>query len=68
MILALSGVEAVANITGVMKLDPGSTPEHPKVTRTAAKAIIPVALEVVVGTALLGWAMLVVANNVSGRN
>ncbi len=58
VILALSGVEAVANITGVMKLDPGSTPEHPKVTRTAAKAIIPVALEVVVGTALLGWAML----------
>ncbi len=58
VILALSGVEAVANITGVMKLDPGSTPEHPKVTRTAAKAIIPVAIEVVVGTALLGWAML----------
>ena len=58
VILALSGVEAVANITGVMKLDPGSTPEHPKVTRTAAKAIIPVAIEVVAGTALLGWAML----------
>ncbi|MGB8342577.1 MAG: universal stress protein [Chthoniobacterales bacterium] len=58
VILALSGVEAVANITGVMKLDPGSTPEHPKVTRTAAKAIIPVAIEVVGGTALLGWAML----------
>jgi amino acid transporter/nucleotide-binding universal stress UspA family protein len=58
VILALSGVEAVANITGVMKLDPGSTPDHPKVTRTAAKAIIPVAVEVVVGTALLGWAML----------
>ncbi len=58
VILALSGVEAVANITGVMKLDPDSTPEKPKVTRTAAKAIIPVAIEVVVGTALLGWAML----------
>ena len=58
VILALSGVEAVANLTGVMKLDPGSTPEHPKVTRTAAKAIIPVAIKVVVGTALLGWAML----------
>src|SRR5687768_12706231 len=26
VILALSGVEAIANITGVMKLDPGSTP------------------------------------------
>jgi amino acid transporter/nucleotide-binding universal stress UspA family protein len=58
VILALSGVEAIANITGVMKLDPGSTSEHPKVTRTAAKAIIPVAIEVVAGTALLGWAML----------
>src|SRR3954462_2782550 len=58
VILALSGVEAVANITGVMKLDPGSTPEHPKVTRTATKAILPVAIEVVLGTALLGCAML----------
>lgn len=58
VILALSGVEAIANITGVMKLDPGSTPERPKVTSTAAKAIIPVAIEVVLGTAFLGWAML----------
>jgi len=58
VILALSGVEAVANITGVMKLDPGSSPEHPKVTQTATKAIVPVAIEVVFGTALLGWAML----------
>ena len=58
VILALSGVEAIANITGVMKPDPDSTPEHPKVTRTATKAILPVAAEVVFGTALLGWAML----------
>lgn len=58
VILALSGVEAVANITGVMKLDPGATPEHPVVTRTAAKSILPVAVEVVLGTVLLGWAML----------
>jgi len=58
VILALSGVEAVANITGVMKLDPDSPPEKPKVTRTATKAIVPVAIEVVLGTALLGWAML----------
>jgi len=57
-ILALSGVEAIANLTGVMKLDPGSTPDDPKVGREAAKAIWPVALEVVCGTALLGWAML----------
>ena len=58
VILALSGVEAIANITGVMKLDPDSSPERPKVTRTATKAIVPVAIEVVFGTALLGWAML----------
>jgi amino acid transporter/nucleotide-binding universal stress UspA family protein len=58
VILALSGVEAIANITGVMKTDPDSTPGHPKVTRTATKAILPVAIEVVFGTALLGWAML----------
>lgn len=58
VILALSGVEAIANLTGIMKLDPGSSPEHPKVGREAAKAIWPVAVEVVFGTALLGWAML----------
>jgi len=58
VILALGGVEAIANITGVMKADRDSPPDKPKVTRTATKAIIPVAIEVVVGTTLLGWAML----------
>jgi nucleotide-binding universal stress UspA family protein len=58
VILALSGVEAIANLTGVMKLDPGSTPQHPKVGRESFKAILPVAIEVCIGTALLGWAML----------
>src|SRR6266404_638275 len=58
VILALSGVEAIANLTGVMKLDPGSTNESPLVGRTASKAILLVAIEVVLGTALLGWAML----------
>jgi amino acid transporter/nucleotide-binding universal stress UspA family protein len=58
VILALSGVEAIANLTGVMKLDPGSTPDRPSVAREATKAITPVAIEVVFGTALLGWAML----------
>ena len=65
VILALSGVEAVANITGVMKADPDSTPDHPKVTRTATKAIVPVAIEVVIGTALLGWAMLSLPKNLA---
>src|SRR3954464_1654543 len=63
VILALSGVEAIANLTGVMKLDPDATPDRPKVTRTATKAILPVAIEVVCGTALLGWAMLSLPRN-----
>jgi amino acid transporter/nucleotide-binding universal stress UspA family protein len=58
VILALSGVEAIANLTGVMKLDRDATPDHPQVGGTAKKAIFPVAFEVVFGTALLGWAML----------
>ena len=58
VILALSGVEAIANLTGVMKLNADSTPDKPNVSRTATKAIWPVAVEVVLGTALLGWAML----------
>src|ERR1700745_2185897 len=58
VILALSGAESIANLTGVMKLDPGSTMERPSVARESTKAITPVAIEVVFGTALLGWAML----------
>jgi amino acid transporter/nucleotide-binding universal stress UspA family protein len=57
IILALSGVESIANMTGVMKLDPGSSMDNPKVSKTAGKAIFWVALEVCGGTALLGWAM-----------
>ncbi|MBI3316453.1 MAG: amino acid permease [Candidatus Omnitrophica bacterium] len=48
IILALSGVEAVANMTGIMV--------HP-VERTAKKAIWPVLLEVSILTFLLGIAM-----------
>src|SRR2546423_4136723 len=58
VILALSGAESIANITGVMKLDPGSTMDQPSVARTSVKAIVPIAIEAVAGTALLGWAML----------
>jgi amino acid transporter len=58
VILALSGAESIANLTGVMKLDRGSTMDKPSVARTSLKAILPVAIEVVAGTALLGWAML----------
>ena len=41
-----------------MKLDPGSTATIPKLGATSLKAILPVAIEVVLGTAILGWAML----------
>src|SRR5881396_478551 len=57
IVLALSGVEAIANATGVMKLDPGSTDEHPSVVKTSTPAIVMVMIEVCVFTALLGLAM-----------
>ncbi len=57
IVLALSGVEAIANSTGVMKLDPGSTNAKPVVSKTANKAIFWVAMEVCLFTALLGLGM-----------
>jgi amino acid transporter/nucleotide-binding universal stress UspA family protein len=57
IVLALSGVEAIANATGVMKLDPGSTNTHPSVTKTSTPALLIVMIEVCVFTALLGLAM-----------
>ncbi len=57
IVLALSGVEAIANATGVMKLDPGSTEANPRVTKTSTPAILMVMIEVCVFTALLGLAM-----------
>ena len=62
MILALSGVEAIANLTGVMKLDPARPSNNRGSRAKPLKAIMPVAIEVVVGTALLGWAMLSLPN------
>jgi amino acid transporter/nucleotide-binding universal stress UspA family protein len=57
IVLALSGVEAIANSTGVMKLDPGSSDAKPSVTKTSNKALVIVALEVCGFTALLGLGM-----------
>ncbi len=65
VILALSGVEAIANLTGVMTLDPKASPDAPSVAITSKKAIWPVAIEVVLGTALLGWAMLSLPHSMS---
>jgi amino acid transporter/nucleotide-binding universal stress UspA family protein len=57
IVLALSGVEAIANATGVMRLDPGSTEARPSVRKTSNRAILWVMLEVCIFTALLGLAM-----------
>jgi amino acid transporter/nucleotide-binding universal stress UspA family protein len=57
IVLALSGVEAIANATGVMKLNPGSSISKPSVSKTSTPAIIWVMIEVCVFTALLGLAM-----------
>jgi amino acid transporter/nucleotide-binding universal stress UspA family protein len=68
IVLALSGVEAIANATGVMKLNPGSTEANPRVTKTSTPAILIVLIEVCVFTALLGLAMLALSGltNVNG--
>ena len=56
IVLALSGVEAIANATGVMRLDPGSTEARPSVRRTSTPAILWVMVEVCLFTALFGLA------------
>ena len=58
IVLALSGVEAVANTTGVMKLNKDSTDVHPNVSHTSTRAITWVMIEVCLFTALLGLGML----------
>ncbi|HEY0456262.1 MAG TPA: universal stress protein [Verrucomicrobiae bacterium] len=57
IVLALSGVEAVANSTGIMKVNPGSSLSKPSVSRTSTPAIVAVMIEVCLFTALLGLAM-----------
>lgn len=56
IVLALSGVEAVANATGVMRLNPGSTESKPCVSKTSTRAVLLVMIEVCVFTALFGLA------------
>src|SRR3954469_2842401 len=57
IVLALSGVEAIANATGVMKLDPGSTDANPSVVKTSTPALWWVMVEVCIFTLLLGLGM-----------
>ncbi len=62
VILALSGVESIANMTGVMKNDPDAPPGRPRVLLTARKAIVIVMIEVCVLTTLFGLAMHAIPN------
>jgi amino acid transporter/nucleotide-binding universal stress UspA family protein len=57
VVLALSGVEAIANSTGVMKLNPGTSDANPNVSKTSTPAILWVMFEVCIFTALLSLAM-----------
>jgi amino acid transporter/nucleotide-binding universal stress UspA family protein len=57
VVLALSGVEAIANSTGVMKLNRGATDANPNVCKTSSPAILWVMLEVCIFTALLSLGM-----------
>lgn len=57
IIVAMSGIEAIANTTGVMRLDPGSTEANPSVYHTSKKAILIVMAEVCFFTAFFGLMM-----------
>jgi amino acid transporter/nucleotide-binding universal stress UspA family protein len=68
VVLALSGVEAIANATGVMKLNPGTSDYKPCVSKTSTPAILWVMIEVCVFTALLGLAMHALPNLVVNKD
>lgn len=57
IIVALSGIEAIANTTGVMRLDLNSTEDNPSVSNTSKKAITWVMIEVCFFTVFLGFIM-----------
>jgi amino acid transporter/nucleotide-binding universal stress UspA family protein len=62
VVLALSGVEAIANSTGVMRLNRGTTDANPNVSKTSSPAIVWVMLEVCIFTALLSLAVHALPN------
>lgn len=68
IVLALSGVEAIANATGVMPLNPGCDPNKPCVSKTSTKALIIVMIEVCAFTALLGFGMHALPNLVVNKD
>ncbi len=52
VIVALSGIEAIANTTGVMRLDKGTSYANPSVTKTSTPALVIVMIEVAFFTTL----------------
>jgi amino acid transporter len=62
VVLALSGVEAVANSTGVMRLNKGCSDANPNVSRVSTPAILWVMLEVCIFTAILSLAIHALPN------
>lgn len=62
VIVALSGIESIANITGVMKLDRGSTYEHPSIHQTSKKAILMTMAEVCFFTTIFGLLINAIPN------
>src|SRR5260221_6998290 len=57
IVLALSGVEAVAEATNIIKLNPGSTGDHPVFTKNSTPAIAAIMNEIFFFTALLCFGM-----------
>lgn len=62
IIVALSGIEAIANATGVMKLDPGTSEKKPSVNQISKRAILMVMCEVCFFTAFFGLMMSAIPN------
>jgi amino acid transporter len=62
VIVALSGVETIANTTSVMKLNPGSSLARPIVTSTSTPAILIVMTEAIVYTTIFGLAATAITN------
>lgn len=62
VIVALSGIEAIANTTGVMKLNRGTTYKNPSVTKTSTKAIVIVIAEVAIYTTFFAFIASAIGN------
>jgi len=62
VIVALSGIEAIANTTGIMKLNRGSSLQNPIVTKTSTKAIVIVIVEVALYTTFFAFAASAIGN------